>query len=311
MSLLNRELNQQGIVWNNLSEEEQDYLLAEWLIEGYEQGYGRIEYGFLLSALGRVHPKARFKTAWKIFDIWGSLQPPQQAPAAPPELLTAMSVAAFALGRVEVALLISVCYAGLLRVGEALQLKWKDVFFSSGVLTLCLGQTKRGTEQKVVIANGLLYQWLATYLARQMVTDFDLRVFPMSYSSVLRWMKRLGLLLGAQSIQLTTHSFRRSGASELSRRGVPIADICLFGRWLSERSARECIRKGEVAVLRSTALISQDVRNDWSKWCRLVPFVWLLTDTNRSSGGTSISQHRVTQAAFVRLQSAIFSIYNL
>ena len=71
-------------------------------------------------------------------------------------------------------------------------------------------------------------------------------MFSISYSSVLRWVKKLTSLLGAGALGLTTHTFRRSGASELSRQGMS-----LYGRWLSDRAARSYIRKGEVAVVRA------------------------------------------------------------
>ena len=229
IQLLNREILQTQTDWASLTEAEQDLFLAEWLVDGYEQGSGRTEYGYVLSALGRMNPRVRYKTAWRVFEVWGSLQPPQQAPAAPPELLTAMMVAAFALNRAPLGILICVCFSGLLRVGEALQLRWSDIFFAAGNVTLCLGQTKGGMEQKVVISNGTVFEWLGRFGAQHGACATDTKVFDMSYSSVLRWVKKLALLLAGEEIKLTTHSFRRSGASELCRQGVAIADICLFG----------------------------------------------------------------------------------
>ena len=310
IDLLNRELQSTGVDWSGMSEEQQDYFLAEWLIDGYEQGFGRSEYGSLLSALGRMYPRCKYKIAWKVFDVWGSLQPPQQAAAAPPELVTAMMVASFALNRYPLAIIICICYAGLLRVGEALQLKWKDVFVGAGGLTLCLGNTKRGMEQKVVITNTLVIQWFMRF---QQITGWDDKehlVFNMSYASVLRWVKKLASMLQADGISLTTHSFRRSGASELSRRGVPIADIMLFGRWLSDRSAREYIRKGEVAILRSNQLLGPAVRDVWLRWCKLVPHVWLL-QKSLSPMDDPVNLTRVTTDSFGRLQSFLFAAFDV
>ena len=310
LALLNRELLSTGVDWLGLSEEQQDYFLAEWLIDGYEQGYGRSEYGSLLSALGRINPRCKYKVAWKVFDVWGSLQPPHQAAAAPPELLTAMMVVAFALNKCHLAILMCISYAGLLRVGEALQLTWRDVFVGVGGLILCLGNTKRGMDQKVVITNSLVVQWFVRYRSLHTVLDLDEPVFKLSYASVLRWVKKLGSLLKATGISLTTHSFRRSGASEMSRTGVPIADIMLFGRWLSDRSAREYIRKGEVAILRSNQLLEPNVRQVWLRWCKLVPRVWMLQRVV-SPVEDSISTSRVTTDSFDRLQDFIFASFNV
>ena len=105
-----------------------------------------------------------------------------------------------------------------------------------------------------MLTNTIVVTWMSRFLALVTPEAPDARIFSMSYASVLRWVKRLSALLGAESIQLTTHSFRRSGASGISSTQMfHFSDIMLFGRWLSDRSAREYIRKGEVAVLVSAA----------------------------------------------------------
>lgn len=306
--LLNRELLAADISWNTLSEEQQDYVLAEWMIDGFEQGLGRSEYGCVLSALGRMNPRCRYKVAWKVFETWAVLQPPQQAAAAPPELITAMMVAAFALNRCQLALIICLSYAGLLRVGEALQLCWKDVVVGAGALTLCLSHTKRGMEQKVVVTNAVVGEWVLRYRALAGKWQSTDRLFSMSYSSVLRWVKKLATLLGADGISLTTHSFRRSGASELARRGIPFSDIMLFGRWLSDRSAREYIRKGEVAILRTQELLGPRPLQQWMRWCQLLPHVWRMQKVLSSLPDCPLLS-KVTPASFGNLQRNIFQAF--
>ena len=280
-------------------------------MDGYEQGLGRAEYGCLPCALRRMNPRARYTTAWKVFDIWGTLQPPQQAAAAPPELISAMMVVFVALGKVDLGLIVCLCFSGLLRVGESLRLRWKDVFFSSGVLTLCLAQTKRGMEQKVVITNPMVLTWVVQYYKFSQQLNWGENLFHRSYSSVLRWVKKVAALLGAGHVQLTTHSFRRSGASELARRGVPIADIMMFGRWLSDRSAREYIRKGEVAVLRAQEKTSIETQTKWGRWCSLTPCIWHLQAALQGAEISLGSQKGVTQASFTLLESWVFRAFKV
>lgn len=98
-------------------------------------------------------------------------------------------------------------------------------------------------------------------------------LFDISYSSALRWVRRLAELLRVEQLHLTTHSFRRSGASEFSRQRMPLSEILLYGRWLSER-ARDNIRKGEVAVVRAKQIISG---YDWKRltnWWLFAPQAW-------------------------------------
>eukprot|EP00435_Cladocopium_sp_Y103_P028744 s806_g7.t1 len=201
------------------------------------------------------------------------------APAAPPELLQAMICLALQLNRPELSLVMLLAYAGLLRIREALGLRARDVVVQATSITLCLAVTKRGTEQKVVLTNPSVLGWTKNFFSRFPVTKPDRLLFGISYSSALRWVKKLAFLLGAGELGLTTHTFRRSGASELARLGMPLADILLYGRWRSERAARDYIRKGEVAVLRARGLISA---SDWRRidvWANHAHVAWRRFDS--------------------------------
>ena len=93
---LNSDLTVAGIVWVELTEAEQDSFLAEWVLDGYESGRGRQDYGCALSAVQKVNPRCVYKTAWKVYDAWGVEAPPRQAPAAPPELIYGYDTLRFA-----------------------------------------------------------------------------------------------------------------------------------------------------------------------------------------------------------------------
>eukprot|EP00974_Lingulodinium_polyedra_P069368 6717226-Lingulodinium_polyedra.AAC.1 len=57
--------------------------------------------------------------------------------------------------------------------------------------------------------------------------------------------------LGFAELHVTTHSLRRGGATHLLMLGADLGSIMLRGRWASERSAREYLRRGQLAVLRT------------------------------------------------------------
>ena len=291
-----------------MSEYEQDCYLAEWIIEGFEAGSGRSAYGWALSAVQKVNPRASFKTAWKVFDAWTVQAPPHQAPAAPPELITSMVVAALLLNRPQISLLVLLCYSGLLRVREGLNLVHTDVFVLPDSVVLCLGQTKRGMEQKVVLRHPAVVRWVREYLQHFPPVTSHSKFFDVSYNSILRWVKKLAGLLGAGHLQLTTHSLRRSGASELSRQGIPLADILLFGRWLRERSAREYIRQGEVAVLRARALLQPVHVMRLQRWNELASHAWMLYDALHTGSQYLPSLSRMRQSNFDQIESLIFDL---
>ena len=292
-----------------MSEEEQDNFFPEWLLDGFESGAGRAEYGWALSALQKIHPRLRLKTAWRVYDIWGQYQPARQAPAATPEFLHGMIAMALFLGKPQVACIMVFCYAGLLRVREALMLKFRDIVLQADSITLCLGQTKRGIEQKVVMRNSSVVIFASEFL-RRFPGAPDCNVFTVSYSSFLRWVKRLSFLLGGDTMVVSTHTFRRSGASELSRMGMQLQDILLYGRWSTERAAREYIRQGEVAVLRSRQAQDPITRQRIEQWSTALNFSWSFLDLISKQSEMVIPVHHLTKDRFDLCEKAIFHLLN-
>ena len=303
------ELEERGMTWDGLDETEKDWFLAEHLLDAHDEGKTRHDFGVMLSAVAKIDPRLKLKVAWKVFDAWAVEDPPRQAPAAPPELITGMMMAAFAIGRPQLAMLVCLCYCGLLRVSEALALSWEDVFLTSSGVVLCLGITKRGMEQKVLLTNATVRAWTQLYFVRFAPLSRKEKFFSLTYGAVLRWVKRLAALLGAESLGLTTHTFRRSGASELSRSGIPLADILLFGRWATERSAREYIRRGEVAIHRARGFLAADALRRLSRWEKLSTIAWQIHIAFEFT--KDIPFNRVTHEVFVKIEAFVFETFKV
>ena len=237
--------------------------------------------------------------SWKVLDAWFKTMPPKQAPALPLEVIQAAAVVLLLVGQPEIGSLLVVCYAALLRCSEGLKLTYRGVIIGSSTVTLLLGVTKRGQEQKVVISHPTVVHWLLSYFKRTLkrkAADPDGRVFPVSYPIVLAWLRTVMAALGFGDWAVTTHSMRRSGATELSRQGMPMADLCELGRWLSMLSAREYIRKGEVAILRSRAEYRGQL-NMCLQWASLCSLVWDMLDT----GACAIVERRFVNARLFRI----------
>jgi len=178
----------------------------------------------------------------------------------PAELLYGMVVFLKMCERAPVATVLLVCFAGLLRVSEALRLPRRDLIMGNDYVVLVLDRTKRGQNEKVVIKNLAVVTWLARYL-RTFPTENHEAAFPVSYGTVSRWMKRAAEALGFGELNLTTHSLRRGGATQLLRLGVSYQDIALFGRWASESSVRHYLREGEVMMTRASHSFSEEKWN--------------------------------------------------
>ena len=103
------------------------------------------------------------------------------------------------------------------------------------------------------------------------------------------------------------HSLRRSGASELSRLGVPLPDLLLYGRWLSERSAREYIRRGEVAVLRIRNGEDGPVPTRARLWCSRWASVFELADVMVFMGVVKVRPGKLTPEFVATLEILVLS----
>ena len=118
-------------------------------------------------------------------------------------------------------------------------------------------------------------------------------------------------MLGAGDLGLTTHSFRCSGASELPHLGLSMTDIMLFGRWLHECSAREYIRRGEVAVLRARGQLNQQHQCRLRLWNMAASNCWSTFDL--LCHGKLLQSHlaRVNQESFDLFERRIFDLLQL
>ena len=175
-----------------------------------------------------------------------------QALTFPKEVAIALAVWLVLAGQPVVATVVLLCFMGLFRASELLHLTFEHFFMSAKEAVFVLGIAKRGLEQKVVIVNTSVLACISKYVQYMTANDlFDSsgRVFPVSYGKLSYWIKKGMLALNVPG-HWTSHGLRRGGATELLRLHTPLPDIANFGRWLSERSMREYLRRGEVSLLR-------------------------------------------------------------
>jgi integrase len=256
------DLDDRQIPWASFSESHQDEWLAEHVLEAKEAGVSRQRMQILCAALHKIHPRQNFVTTRKVLEVWKHEEPIRQAPACPEEIAYALAAAALAASQPGVAATILLCFTGLLRVSEALGATWTDIIFSGPTMVLALGKTKRGLDEKVVFAHPSTVSWFWQYRSR-----FGSRhksVCNISYSKFRYWLNKLSKTLGLEELHLTSHSFRRGGASTLLHYGVPLGNIAVQGRWASESSCRDYLRRGELFLLRLKAQL------DASVWAKLV-----------------------------------------
>lgn len=252
------EIEARHVDWAHFGEEDRDIFLAEYVLEVKEGGGKRQACQILCAALHKIYPRHAYVTTRKVLEVWKAEEPTHQAPACPPEVAYALVSCSLAMGQPGVAACILLCFTGLLRVSEALHLRWQDMVFVEQVVVLILAKTKRGVDQKVVLTHPSTVEWLRLYRARHFTKDPEF-ICPLSYSKIRYWLPKLCKGLHLEQLALTSHSFRRGGASTLLHQGVALADIAVHGRWASDTSCREYLRRGEMFLLRFQSSVESAV----------------------------------------------------
>ena len=159
-----------GFTLSELSWEEIDVFAARFIVEAVEDedcDTGRQFYVDLMAALQKRSP-IRLTLGKKVLSAWASLSPPQQAQALPREAAFAAAVVMCLLWEMHEEAIVTVLgFCGLLRIGEACNLLDECVHVGdvlTSVVVLVLGTTKRGFEERVVLNNPQIAQWVRNYL---------------------------------------------------------------------------------------------------------------------------------------------------
>ena len=126
-----------------------------------------------------------------------------------------MVVLAVSAGQEVVGTVILLCQSALLRIGEPLRMEYRDLVVLPDSIVVILGVTKTGIEQKVVLEDEFVRSWLVAYLQAR-PGKMSERLFPVSYHRMAYWIDKLTKVLDIDDLRLTSHSFRRGGASDFA-----------------------------------------------------------------------------------------------
>ena len=237
--------------WASLGEEHQDYILADYVLDVRdEEGEHSLQLvRDTLSGLQKLFPRRKFRTSWAVTAGWAAQRPPQQAPPMPESLCYAMVVLLFQLDQPGIGLCLLLCFCGLMRVGEVLNLRLKDMVIGTSEIVVLLARTKRGEAERVVLASDGVVGLIKRYVSKFEVKTEQL-VCQVPYSRVRAWIPKIAAGLGFQHVPFRSHSFRRGGATTLFMSHVPLQTIMHLGRWKSEHSCRMYIHQGEASIIR-------------------------------------------------------------
>lgn len=275
------EVNDRSFPWRTATEVERDIFLSEYIVEQHDMGKKPQEFSVLLAALHKIMPHQVFKIARGTMQAWKSRLPVKQAPSCPVDLANALAVLAWSCGQRAVAIAVALAFHGLLRISEPLRLRRRDVVVLPSGLCLLLAETKRGYEQKVVIHEAWIQSMVLAFMEhgdgaenRREKGDTWLGL---SYSKFMYWLQKLLATLNIQSNPLTSHSFRRGGASHLLTLGWRVEDVCVRGRWAAVASAKDYLRQGETLLMR----FQTENAEVWNRVVRLANLRFVVTEVKK------------------------------
>jgi len=133
-----------------------------------------------------------------------------------------------------------------MRVSEVMSMRPRDL--NVDVSTIAIEQPKSGRNGEVVYLPQRMMRRMNDYVREHGIGVND-RIFPISYTTAYRIVKRLGVDVG---VKLRPHDLRRHAATQASRDGVPLemvskvilrhADIATTQRYLGKISVAEASR---------------------------------------------------------------------
>ena len=234
--------------WNKMrlpsKHEEVDQMVSLFVEELWEEGDSRYLAQDVLSALQHVEPqlKRRLLQGWRLVKAWQRHEIPTRAPPFTP--LTLSLLAGWLQScRPELALAVVVAFEALLRTGELLQVKNRDIICTLDLVVIHLGQTKMAARNAGTESTSFKHAQISMMLqAWKTVHGPDALLVDMSPSAFRQWFSRGLQATGLTATAYKPYSLRRGGATQVFLDTQSYSSVCQRGRWASERTARAYIQ---------------------------------------------------------------------
>ena len=217
----------------------------EWL---WDEGFGKADAGYTLSAVQHtLQVKRCFVCAWGLFKVWSRLELPVRAPPMPVRVAFGLAGACASLQRNDLATIMVLAFAAMLRTTEFLTLRFSFLHFSYQldrlviVLPLTKSGQRKGTIEHVVVDDGPVVRLV--HRLTQGRCDNQL-IFAESAQSFRRIFDDMLDQLGLSSLNLRPYSFRTGGATESFNHSQSMDAILERGRWCSPNTARIYLTAG-------------------------------------------------------------------
>ena len=160
-----------------------------------------------------------------MFKSWRRVETPARAPRLTQQLARAFIARAVEQNDVLLATMVALGFHGLLRTGEPLSFRYKDIEFNRDCRVLCLHQSKTGlrtgAQEAVAIRASLTLQLLETQVSLRHPYPGD-PLWPRSAQSFREAFKQFCKWFQVDSLAFKPYSLRRGGATWLLQSGAPL-----------------------------------------------------------------------------------------
>jgi integrase len=234
-----------------------DALLTEYFHDLFDRrgGSGKQLARNTLYAIFAALPssKPHLFVALRCVRRWSKLMPPKSFPPLTWELSVAIAVQMARVGHYRFAVATLLGFDCLLRSSELLSLTASDIADAGDVrmgseyrqMCVAIRQAKTGSNQSVTVESDEVKDLLRPLLR---TSSRHSPLFPGGPALYRALFKAACSSLGL-SDRYVPHSLRHGGATRLYLRGVPVEDILLRGRWVSQKAARTYVQAGRALLM--------------------------------------------------------------
>ena len=225
------------------SYERLDQLCSEYVEQLWGEGEPKGWASTTLAAIQHFVPGARhhLPSAWRLKSAWDKHELPERAPPLSADVVLAISGVMISVGHPRSALAVALAFHGLLRTGEILAVRKRDVTFAktgkSAIINLRMTKSGQRLNQHEMVSvdDAHLVQWLSKTLQQLLPGDPIVAQTPQAFRKLFYGSIRV---LGLTRMEYKPYSLRRGGATHHYRVFGNINGTALRGRWANIKTAR-------------------------------------------------------------------------
>ena len=222
-----------------------DEQICDWIQSCWEEGESIHIVSDGLCGLHHFEPwtKRTIPMSWKLFGIWRKLESPDRAPPLTKSIIYSWANYALDHNHYEFGALLLLGFFALLRTGELLQVRPKDLLLTDSQGIVSLFETKTGQRdnvaEMVAFDDFLTLEFFRAVKQRRNVEErINVPIWCHSAQAFREQFKRYIHRFDLEALQFRPYSLRRGGATALFQASGSMELTMLKGRWSSNRVAR-------------------------------------------------------------------------